>query len=83
MPAERAAEHETRVKAGYRALDLMERHLAGRAYLVGDTCTIADISLYAYTHVAPEGGFDLGSYPAIGAWLERIRSLPGYVGMEN
>ncbi len=83
MPAERAAEYESRVKAGYRALDLMERHLASHAFFVGETCTIADISLYAYTHVAPEGGFDLAGYPAIGAWLERIRALPGYVGMTD
>ncbi len=81
MPAERAAEYETRLKAGYRALDVMERHLDKQAFFVDDACTIADLSLYAYTHVAPEGGFDLGGYSAIGAWLERISNLPGYVGM--
>ena len=83
MPAERATEHESRVKAGYRALDLMERHLDGRPFFVGESCTIADISLYAYTHVAPEGGFELERYAAIGDWLERIRELPGYVGMQD
>ena len=81
MPAERAAEYESRLKAGYRALDIMERHLSTHDFLVGEACTIADLSLYAYTHVAPEGGFDLGAYAAIDAWLARIRALPGYVGM--
>ena len=83
MPDARKAEYETKLKAGYRALDLMEKHLADRAYLVGDRATIADISLYAYTHVAGEGGFELSNYTAINAWLERIQSLPGYVGMRD
>ena len=63
---------EERMAAGYRALDAMERHLDGREFLVGDAPTLADIALYAYTHVADEGGFDLGAYPAIGAWLDRV-----------
>ena len=67
--------------AGYRALDAMERHLAGRRFLVGEGYTLADISLYAYTHVAGEGGFDLGKYPAIRAWLDRVASQPGHVPM--
>ncbi len=83
MPDARKAEYETKLKAGYRALDLMEKHLAEQDFLVGDRATIADISLYAYTHVAGEGGFELSNYPAINAWLERIRSLPGYVGMQD
>ena len=64
---------------GYRALDAMERHLDGREFLVGDGYTIADISLYAYTHVAEEGGFALGRYPAIRAWLGRVAAQPGHV----
>jgi glutathione S-transferase len=76
-PAE--AEVEARRRAGYAALDAMERHLAGRAFHVGDRYTIADISLYAYTHVAAEGGFDLTRYPAIGAWLDRVAEQPGHV----
>ena len=52
------------MKGGYAALDAMERHLDGRDFLVGDRYSIADISLYAYTHVAHEGGFDLAPYPA-------------------
>jgi glutathione S-transferase len=73
---------EGRRSAGYRALDAMERHLAGRSWLVGEGMTLADISLYAYTHVADEGGFDLSTYPAIGAWLDRVASEPGHVPID-
>jgi glutathione S-transferase len=73
---------EERLKAGHRALGAMERHLEGRDYLVGDGPTLADIALYAYTHVAHEGGFDLGAYPAVEAWLGRIAALPGHVPIE-
>ena len=72
-------EVEARQLRGYVALDGMERHLSGRSFLVGDTCTIADIALYAYTHVAHEGGFDLGRYAEIPAWLERVAAQPGHV----
>jgi glutathione S-transferase len=67
---------------GYRALDAMERHLAGRSFLVGERCSLADIALYAYTHVAHEGGFDLGRYPAIRAWLDRVAAQPGHVPID-
>ncbi len=70
---------EKRQAGGYRALDSMEAHLARRAFFVGERYSLADISLYAYTHVANEGGFDLGRYPAIRAWLERVASQPGHV----
>ena len=63
---------EEQTANGYIALDAMERHLAGRDFLVGGRYTLADISLYAYTHVAPEGGFDLDRYPAIRAWIDRV-----------
>ena len=76
-PAE--AEVEAKRRAGYAALDAMERHLASRAFHVGERYTIADISLYAYTHVAAEGGFDLTRYPAIRAWLDRVAEQPGHV----
>jgi glutathione S-transferase len=67
---------------GERALNALERHLAGgREYLVAGRYTIADIALYAYTHVADEGGFDLGEYPAIGAWLDRVAAQPGHVAI--
>jgi glutathione S-transferase len=74
-----AAEVDAKRKAGGAALDAMERHLTGREYLVGERFTIADIALYAYTHVAPEAGFDLGSYPAVRGWLERLAAQPGLV----
>lgn len=69
--------------AGYRALDAMERHLDGRAFLVGECYTLADISLYAYTHVAHEGGFGLGGYPAIRAWLAGVAAQPGHVAITD
>jgi len=67
---------------GYRALDAMEEHLAGRQFLVGERYSLADISLYAYTHVAGEGGFELQRYPAIRAWLDRVASQPGHVPID-
>ena len=72
---------EARRAGGYQALQAMERHLAGRAFLVGERYTIADIALYAYTHVADEGGFDLEPYPAVREWLQRVRDQPGHVPM--
>jgi glutathione S-transferase len=81
-----AEKHADRIRdqtvAGYVALDAMERHLASRAFLVGERYSIADISLYAYTHVAHEGGFDLGAYPAIRAWLDRVAGQPGHVTID-
>jgi glutathione S-transferase len=67
---------------GYRALDAMERHLAGREWLVGEAMTIADIGLYAYTHAADDGDFDLGRYAAIESWLDRLASQPGHVPID-
>ena len=68
---------------GYRALDVMEQHLATRSFFVAEQYTIADIALYAYAHVAHEGDFDLSSYPAIRSWLARVQSQPGYVAMDG
>ena len=68
-------------KAGYVALGLMEGHLEDHDFLVEDRYTVADISLYAYTHVAHEGGFDLRPFPAVRAWLERVAARPAYVPM--
>jgi glutathione S-transferase len=59
----------------------MERHLRDATFFVGARPTLADIALYAYTHVAPEGGFGLDAYPAVRAWLERVAALPGHVPM--
>ena len=68
--------------AGYRALDAMEGHLVERSWLVGDGMTLADIALYAYTHVAEEGEFDLGRYPAVRAWLDRVAGEPGHITID-
>lgn len=81
LPEDRKAEYESKQAGGYRALDVMEHRLNKGQFLVGNQCTIADISLYAYTHVADEGGFDLCRYPAILVWLKRIQSLDGYIDM--
>jgi glutathione S-transferase len=70
------------LKRGYKALDAMEAHLAERDWLAGDGMSLADIALYAYTHAADEGGYDLAPYPAIGRWLERVGSDPGHVPID-
>jgi glutathione S-transferase len=70
-------------EAGIAALEVMERHLADRPWFVGEACSIADIALYAYTHVADEGGFDLSPYPAIRAWFDRVAAEAGYVGITD
>ena len=71
-----------RTAAGYRALDALERGLVSREWLVGDSMSLADIALYAYTHVADEGGFDLAAYPAIRAWLARVAAMPGHITID-
>jgi glutathione S-transferase len=70
-------------QGGHAALGVMERRLADRPFLVADRYTIADIGLYAYTHVADEGGFGLETYPRIRAWLERVSSQPGHVPIDG
>ncbi len=77
------AEIESRRRGGYLALDAMERHLRTRSFLVAERFTLADISLYAYTHVAGEGGFDLAPYPAIRTWLTRVAAMPGHVSIAS
>jgi len=79
-PSEEALAEKQRL--GYLALDALEGGLEGREFLVGDRYSIADISLYAYTHVADEGGFDLGGYPAIRSWCERVAAQPGHVPID-
>jgi glutathione S-transferase len=66
---------------GYAALDVMERHLAGRRYFVGERYSIADIALYAYTHVAGDGGFDLARYGNVLGWLDRVAAEPGHIAI--
>jgi glutathione S-transferase len=81
VPSE--ADAEAKRTGGERALAAMERHLAEHAFLVGDRFTIADISLYAYTHVAPEGGFSLAPYPAIREWLTRVAAQPRHIPLTD
>ena len=67
---------------GEMVLNLMNEHLSVRPFFVGDDYTLADIALYAYTHVAHEGGYDLSNRPALKAWLDRVANQPGYVTMD-
>ena len=83
MPAERLEEYRNIRPKGYRALDVMEKQLAQTPYLCGESLSLADISLYAYTHVAHQGGFELQRYPHIQRWIEQIQQQPAYVGMED
>jgi len=79
-------EHETEIedrrKRGEDALDVMEEHLHGKTFFVGERYSIADIALYAYTHVAHEGGFDLSGRPKVRAWLARVADQPGSVAID-
>jgi glutathione S-transferase len=79
MTEERRVMLEPKRKLGYAALGVMEGHLKDREFFIGNRYSIADIALYAYTHVADEGGFDLGRFPSINAWLERVAAQPRHV----
>lgn len=81
MPAERAEEYQVCLVRGYKALRVMEQQLSRTPYLVGDAYSIADIALYAYTHVAEEGAFDLSGFPAIQAWMARVAAHPRHVSI--
>ena len=71
------------IEGGNKALAALERHLGeDRHYLVGDSMTIADIALFGYTHVAEEGGFALGRFPAVQAWLARVAAQPGHIPID-
>ena len=83
LPQERQAEYQSKQAGGYKALDVMETQLQDSPYMVADGPSLADIALYAYTHVAADGGFELTGYPAITAWLRRIESLPDYRPMQS
>jgi glutathione S-transferase len=74
----RRRRYAEKLKDGVEALKVMERHLATRRFFVDGRYTIADIALYAYTHVADQGGFDLSPFPAIRSWLDRVRAVPGH-----
>lgn len=73
-----------KIEAGKVALELMDRHLAGHDWLAGEALSLADIALFAYTHVAEEGGgFDLSDYPAITRWLAAVRAVPGFMAITD
>lgn len=71
------------LEKGHAALSLMDDHLKGRQFLVGDSYSIADIALYAYTHVADEGGFDLTPYDSLRGWIGRVQNVPGHIPMDQ
>jgi len=83
MPEDRKAEYLSKHAGGYRALEVMENQLKTTPFLVGHTITLADISLFAYTHVAHEGGFDLSAYPAIRNWITLIKDQKGFVPLQR
>jgi glutathione S-transferase len=68
---------------GRKALQALERGLTGKTFLVGEKYSVADISLYGYTHVAAEGGFDLSPYPSILAWIDRVAAQPGHIKIDG
>lgn len=83
LPAERQHEYELKQRAGHKALAVMEQQLMQTVFLIGDQMTLADISLYAYTHVSHEAGILLDEYPAIRRWLSMVEEHRGYMPMQN
>ena len=81
LPDEKKEEYQSKQAGGHNALKVMERQLQKTPYIVGKRLTIADISLYGYTHVAHEGGFNLDQYPSVLNWIGKISSHPKYIGM--
>ena len=82
-PADRRSALEEKKAGGLAALAILDQQLRGQPFITGDNYNIADIALFAYTHVADEGGFDLEDYPAIRAWIEHIIGRPNYVPMKE
>ena len=82
VPEEKRAIFEQKRSLGVRALSVMEKHLARHRFFAANRYTIADIALYAYTHVAHESEFDLSTFPAVRAWLKRVAGQPNYVPMD-
>lgn len=80
-PPDRQSDLQQKKAGGENALQVMDQQLQSSDYITGDGFNIADIALFAYTHVADEGGFDLSAYPGVIAWIERIRQRPGYTTM--
>ena len=83
LPEDRRADYESRQEGGVKALNVMESQLLKTPYLAGGELTTADLSLYGYTHVADEGGFDLSGFSAIQRWIRDIASMPNYVDMNQ
>jgi glutathione S-transferase len=81
LPKEREAEFHGKQAGGHKALSIMNNHLASNSYFLGNNLTIADVALYAYTHVADEGGFDLVDYSNIRRWLKDFEQTPGHIKM--
>ena len=83
MTPELKAQLPEKMERGYAALEVMEQHLIDHAFLVGDRYTVADIALYAYTHVAEEGGFQVGRFNGIRGWLSKVARQPGHVRIDD
>jgi glutathione S-transferase len=81
VPAQReahAADIPRWLEAGHRGLGVLEQHLTNRAFVTDHGYSVADVAVYGYTHLAAEGGFELARYPAVQAWMQRVRGTPGY-----
>jgi len=82
-PEEIGEEYRAKLEGGHRALGLLDAALASEPFLVEGRFTLADVSLYAYTHVAEEGHFELSRFPAVRAWHERVRAQPGHAPIDH
>ena len=83
MKEQRAKDFPVLMEKGNAALGVMERHLATQDWFAGDAYSVADISLFGYTHAAEEGGFELAKFPAVSAWLKRVEATPGYIPLSK
>ena len=83
LPEDRRADYESKQEGGYKALTIMEQQLQQTSFLIGEQFTTADISLYAYTHVANEGGFDLTKFPNIMNWLKKVSLQANFIAMKT
>ncbi|MGB3634666.1 MAG: glutathione S-transferase family protein [Rubrobacteraceae bacterium] len=79
ITSQKKAELDSLFEQGYRALGVMERHLSNREFFVGGHPSVADVALYVYPRLCPEGGYGLEGFPALSAWMEQIEALPGYI----
>ena len=81
LPESKKAEYQSKQEGGYKALSIMDKQLQQSDFLIGGQFTTADITLFAYTHVADEGGFDLTQFPALNDWLERVKMQTHFISM--